>query len=275
MLNLLLAILSSSLVALVMRWSERHGKDRVAMLAMNYVACTALAACFTPFGGAPMQGTTLGLGVVNGLLYLGSFLMLQWCVSRSGVILSSTFMKLGVLVPTIMSVVIFGETPKAAQVIGFALTIAAIVMMNLSGERGGHMTGLGGLILLLLAGGVTDGMSKVYETVGDTAQSGVFLLLTFGVALIACTVLMFARKQRPTRHDLLDGLLIGIPNYFSARFLLASLSEVPAVVAYPTFSVATIAVVSLVAIFAFRERLKARQWAALTVIAAALILLNV
>lgn len=276
MLNLLLAILSSALVSVGMRLSERHGKGRVPMLAVNYVVCTIMAAVLSGMGGdlGPGAGPAIGLGVISGVLYLGSFVLLQWCVGRSGVILSAAFMKLGVLVPTVMAIVVFNEAPRAAQLIGIALTAAAILLMNMQG-RGERVRGLGGLLILLVAGGMTDGMSKIYEATGAAGWKGVFLLVTFGVALVLCIALAAVKKQKLTRHDWLDGLLIGIPNYFSALFLLRSLSEVPAVAAYPTYSVATIAAVSLAGVALFRERLTRRQWLAMGVIAAALILLNI
>ena len=274
MLNLILAIASSALVAVMMRASERHGKGRTAMLAVNYLICTGLAACFTTLGQAEGVGTAVLLGAVSGVLYLGSFLMLQWCVGRSGVIMSSTFMKLGVLVSALMSVVFFGETPRVTQLLGLVLTVAAITMMNLS-KGASRVTGLGGLVLLMVCGGITDGMSKVYEQLGAPEWQGVFLLVTFAVALVLCVGLTALRHEKPTKYDLMDGALIGIPNYFSALFLLQALDTVPAVVAFPTYSVATIAVVSLVGVAAFRERLTARQWTAMGVIAAALVLLNV
>ena len=69
-------------------------------------------------------------------------------------------------------------------------------------------------------------------------------------------------------------MLLGIPNYYSARFLLKALGSIPAVVAYPTCSVATIAVVSLAGIFLFRERITKKQVFAMCIIVVALVLLN-
>ena len=109
----------------------------------------------------------------------------------------------------------------------------------------------------------------------DTALKDQFLLYTFGTALILCTVLCVVKKQRFTWQDALWGLALGIPNYFSARFLLLSLGSVPAVVAYPTFSVGTIVAVTAVGMLCFRERLTPRKWIALGVILTALILLNI
>ena len=85
---------------------------------------------------------------------------------------------------------------------------------------------------------------------------------------------MLIKKEKPGKNELLFGALIGIPNFFSSKFLLGALGTVPAVVVYPTFSVATILLVTLTGVVVFRERLSGKQWIALGVILAALVLLN-
>ena len=86
---------------------------------------------------------------------------------------------------------------------------------------------------------------------------------------------MLYKREKICKGDLLYGLLIGIPNYFSARFLLLSLETVDAVVAYPTYSVGTIIVVSFVGMIFFREKLNRKQLFAIALILLSLILLNI
>ena len=111
MIYLLLAIISSALVSIVMRTSTNKVKGNIAMLVTNYLVCTLLAAAFAGFGNlfpaADGFGNALGLGAVNGVLYLASFVLFQVNVKRNGVVLSSTFMKLGLLVPMVLSVFLF------------------------------------------------------------------------------------------------------------------------------------------------------------------------
>ena len=278
MIYLLLAIISSALVSLVMRLSTDKVKGNIAMLVVNYIVCTCLAAGFAGFGELVPEnqgvGRTLGLGAVNGVLYLASFVLFQMNVKRNGVVLASTFMKLGLLVPMVLSVFLFGEIPGVVQIIGFALAIIAILMINLEKDSGGKGFKFG-LVLLLLCGGMADAMSKVFEEVGNASHSQQFLLYTFAVAFILCICFMAYKKQKIGRGEIVFGALIGIPNFFSAKFLLKSLESVDAVIAYPTFSVATILVVTLVGVMAFKEKLGKRQWCALGIILAALVLLNV
>lgn len=276
MLYLILAILSSAAVSLLMRFASRRGSS-MSLLACNYVMCTLLSLLFT--GGAavdpaaPGLPLTLGLGVVNGALYLGGFVLLQWNVGRSGVVLPATFMKLGVLVPTILAITVFRETPRVTQLLGVAAAVAAILLLHEPGQDRGK-AGLGGLILLMLCGGTADAMSKVYEQYGSPLLRNQFLLYTFLSALVMCLALCLIRRERITLADVGMGLMLGVPNYLSSRFLLLSLSSLPGVVAYPFFSVGTILMVAAAGMLLFREYPGRRKLLALSVILLSLVLLN-
>lgn len=117
MLSLILAIASSALVSITMRLSGPKAKNGTAMLCVNYLMCLGLS--WADGGFAPLLpqeeklGLTLALGVLNGVLYLLGFVLLQRSIPKNGVVLSSTFMKLGLLVSILVSIVFFGELPSA------------------------------------------------------------------------------------------------------------------------------------------------------------------
>ena len=277
MIYLLLAILSSALVSVVMRLSSDKVRHNLGMLTVNYMMCVAVAACYTGLNRLFLAGEetakALGMGVVHGMLYLLSFVLFQNSVKKNGMVLSATFMKLGLLVPILLSLFLFGERPGVLQFIGFCIAIGAIIINNWSKDTT-QMRMSAGLILLLIAGGAGDAMAKVYEQWGSQTLAPQFLFYTFLSACILCAVLMLRKGQRVGTQEWLYGLLIGVPNFFSARFLLLALEDVPAVIAYPSYSVATLLVVTLTGVLLFRERLQLRQWLALGLILAALVLLN-
>ena len=278
MIDLALAVLCSSLVALVMRLSEGRVKGRVSMLAMNNASCLVVAGVMMGFGSivpkAEGLGRTAAMGVFNGALYLANFLLLQLNVRKNGVVLSSIFMRLGLLVSMALSICVFGERPGTMQIAGFAIAVIAIVLISMEKERT-QMEFRVGLIILLLCGGCTDSMAKVFEELGNSELSAQFLFYTFGAAMILSLILMLCRKEKPGLREAGFGLLLGVPNYFSAHFLLMALKDIPAVIVYPTVSVATIVVVSLAGVGFFRERLGRRQWIAIGAILVALVFLNI
>jgi drug/metabolite transporter (DMT)-like permease len=280
MIYLILAVLSSTLVSLVIRIGGKYTDRNLAMLSANYLVCIVLACVYTGFGKVLIhtEGTTLsiGLGAINGFLYLAGFALLQINTRKNGVVMSSTFMRLGVLVPTVLSVLIFGEKPELLQVIGFVIALIAIIGISTDGGASDTVIEFkAGLILILLAGGSADAMSKVYDEVGSAELSNQYLVYTFIFALLFCLVLMLAKKQKIGRTEILFGALLSIPNYYSARFLLKAVGQVPAVVAYPTYSVGTIIATSIVGICLFHETINRRQKVALVGILIALVLLNI
>ena len=278
---LLLAILCSSSVSIAMRLGTDKVKNNYGMLSMNYLACMLLGVFNSGFGKLLPMGESgfaacLGLGLLQGFIYLVAFVLMQRNIQRSGVVLASVFMKLGLLVPMLLSVLCFGEVPGAVQILGFALAVIAIIMINLNGgdSRDGRRAGLG-LVLLLLAGGSADSMSKVYEELGSAALKDQFLLYTFLFALVLCLVLTKAKGQRIGRNELIYGFLVGVPNYYSSHFILRALERLEAVIVYPSFSVGTLLAVTLAGVLFFRERLRRLQWVAVALILVALVLLNI
>lgn len=203
MIYLILAVTSSMLVSVIMRVSEKYIHNNITMLASNYLMCSVLAAiCTGTWNLFPVSAEgfpfSVGLGLISGLFYMGSFMLLQWNVKTNGIVLSSMFMKLGVMVPTLMAILVFGEVPKAVQVIGMIVALAAILLINLEKGSGKAASSLG-LVLLLVAGGATDAMSKVYEELGVSALKNHFLLYTFMMAFALCVVVCLVKKQGVTK----------------------------------------------------------------------------
>ena len=117
-------------------------------------------------------------------------------------------------------------------------------------------------------------MSNIFEKLGPDSGKDGFLLLTFFTAFVITIAIVILGKKKLCKADILFGLLVGVPNYFSARFLLASLGSLEAVIVYPTYSVGTMVVVTIVGVIAFREKISKQKGLALGLIAVAIALLN-
>lgn len=275
---LLLAIFCSAMISITMRLSSGKVKGHFSMLAANYLVCGILGAVYADFSLLTTQtdgiGLTLGLALANGAMLLGGLILLQVSTRKNGVVLSSLFMKLGLLVPFAASILFFHEMPTWLQVAGFCLAVGAIVVFNLKKDSANNRFGMSLILLLLLNGGV-DTAIKTFEELGPAALSDHFLCLSFSVAFVLCMGLVLAKRERPDGSALLYGAVIGIVNFFSSKFVLGALTQIPAVVLFPTYSVATMLVVTLCGVVFFKERLTARQWLAFAGVIGALVMLNI
>ena len=283
MVYLILAGLSSAFIHVAMRLGTGGNRPRYSLLAVNYAVCTLSALLFSlgdrGAEAAPgAAGTALLLGGITGVLFLCSFLMLQYNILKNGLTLSGVFSKLGVVVPTVLGFLLFGEQAGPARIAGIAVTAAAVALFAGGKESAARTAagagGIGALLLLLFANGMADGMSKFYSAYGDEALSGRYLVYVFSTALVLCVLLCAAKKERPVKRDVLFGLLLGIPNVLCSRFLLLALSHVPASAAYPLFSCGTVLLTALFGRVCFGERLSGRQGIALAMVIPAVVLLN-
>ena len=275
--SLILAILSSVLISLIMRFSSEKVTNNVSMLSMNYLTCMIFGAFYSGTGNLvpqdPALPWVLAVGAFNGALYLGGFIVFQASVRKNGMVLSALFMKLGLLVPMVLSIFLFREIPGGAQIVGFALALGAIILMNLQKNMAVSGSALV-LLSVLILGGSADAMSKVFEELGPGHLSQQFLMYTFASAFLLSLLVVLVKKQRFGKWEIFFGVLIGIPNFFSAKFLLGALTYLDAVIVYPTYSVASLLVITLAGILLFREKLTVRQWIGLGIILPALVLLN-
>lgn len=278
MLYLLLAIASSTLVSVAMRLSKNHIQNNMGMFIANYSACVILSRLF--MGGTQLLTTEAGIamaviqGIFSGFLYLASLFLMERNMRHNGIVLTSAFSKLGVLVPTLMAILVFRERPELMQLGGMAVALCAIGLIYF--EKGAFAQGSrkGLLLATLFVSGLTDAMANIYDKTGSALFKDHYLFYTFFAALMFAVLVNVKNRGKITGKEIGFGVLIGIPNYFSARFLLLALGSVPAVITYPVYSVATIVAISLSGLLFFKESISKRKAFALLLVIAALILLN-
>lgn len=280
MFYLLLAIASSAMVSVCMRLSERYVANTMAMFTANYAVCLAMSRFYmgairilTPEKG---MAKAIVLGIVSGLLYLVCFALLRQSIHCNGVVLSSASMKLGaVLIPVIAAVLLFHERMEWTQLVGAALAAAAILLINIEKEDVGQGSKKLWLVVLLLVNGLTDTMANIYDKTGAASLKNHYLFYTFLAALALAFAATLLKREKVKPADICCGLLIGIPNYYSARFILLALGSVPAVVVYPVYSVGTIVTITMAGLSIFHEKLSRQKKGALLLILAALVMLNI
>lgn len=280
MFALLMRIASSTAITLIMRFSDKKTSNNMAMFMANYAVCSCLSYYYMTgagtqvFQNAEGIGFTIGIGLISGIWYLAAFLFMQWNMRENGVVLSSTFNRLGVLVPTIMAMTVFKESPKMIQIIGIVIALVAIVLMQFEkgGDQGGNKKIW--LVVMLLSSGFCDSLTNVYDKLGNPILKDNYLLYTFFVALISAVILTIRERNKISKWDLIFGFIIGVPNYYSSRFMFEALKTVPAMIAYPVSSVGTILAISVGSVVLFKEKVSNQKKFALVLVMAAMALLN-
>ncbi|WP_432666521.1 SMR family transporter [Wukongibacter baidiensis] len=301
MISLFSAIFCSSMIAVIFKFSEKKQSNRVAITTFNYIIACMISYLLLPqkkifstmlfysFGSEAKEVFANGsmfsneasaawaiiIGSITGCIYFSSFWLYQYSVNKNGAALSATFMKLGVLVPTILSIFFFKEIPTALQLLGILMAVAGILIINLSVEKNIVQNLKIDLLFLFILGGLGDFNSKMYQSFGQVEYKELYIFSLFITALIISTIILFIKNKKITRNDIIIGLLVGIPNQLTAYFLVRSLNSLKASIAFPIFSTGTILLVNIINITLFKEKLSKSQNVAIGVIMLSLIFLNI
>ena len=277
---LICSIFIGAMISIVMRLSQGKVTSKLSMFAVNYITCALLSwmlmGFVNPFPKTEGIMPTIGMGTFNGTFYMLALVLSQYNIARNGVVLSSVFSKMGgLLIPLLVSILIFGESPTVLQFIGFVLSVISIFVLNYQKDA----DGVGGkftlsLFALLVAEGCAGIMAKVFNETGNPVLASHFLFYTFVIAFLLCVIVIVAKHEGLGLSEFVYGLMIGVPNFLGARFVLRALETVPAVVVYPSRSVGTIVVITIVGTVLFKERLSRQQFVAMGVILVSLVLLN-
>lgn len=258
-----------------MKLSNKYVENEMVMFTANYIICFILALLTSNQDiGLFCSQTTMILGAMSGVLYLTSFMLMKFNMKENGVVMTSTFMKLGVLIPTLIAIVLFKEVITINKSIGIILGIIAIIIFYY--EKDAYLKGnKKWLIALLIGGGICDAMATIFEHYGQSNQEAQYLFITFLIASLCALSYAYKRKEQVKMKDLLAGIMIGIPNFFSSKFLLGALAYLDAIVVYPTYSIVTLVVIALFGVILFKEKLNIQKIIAFLLVIIAILLLNV
>jgi len=163
-------------------------------------------------------------------------------------------------------------------VTGFALAVVAIYLFSWKGKHD-QAVSKGSDIFFLLAlfflMGSGDFSLKVFEQLYPPAYLMNFVFLVFFFASVLTLFLVMIRRVRIHRRIVTGGIILGIPNFAAAFFILKVLQEFPGTIAFPLNNIGIIILSTMVGRMFWREELHRRTVIALVFSVLAVILLNV
>ena len=286
MIYLAFAILSSSCMAIALKIFHTQQGNRYGIILGNYIICILLSWFMLPDHKPVFHWNmeTILCGILGGFFFVLGLVLMQRSIEKNGAILTTAFSKLGIMIPTLLSILIFGERPSARQTAGILLAAAALICIYSKDEESERLPQVRSfspilLILVMFGNGGGDFLAKIFERIGDRSQDTLYFFILFVTAALLTTILVIHEYRKTGKKVLLQdffaGGFVGIPNYFSSILLLAALVRLPAVMVYPGFSIGTILLVAVFSSAVLRERMTKRSKAGLLLIMIALVLLNV
>lgn len=286
MLYLALSILFSSLIFVIFKLFSVYKVDTLYAIIINYMVAFVVGVLFYEGDVAPNeipQKSWFWGTLLLGCLFIVVFNLMAATAQRVGVSVASVATKMSLVVPVLFGVLVYREQLSLLQVVGIILALAAVYFASAKGKS---MTlGRSSLwlpVLVFLGSGIIDTSLKyVQETHIKADEFPLFSATVFGsaamVGVLLLTVKSFKTPLNMGLRDILGGIALGIPNYFSIYYLLHALQH-PNLSSAAVFTINNVAIVmcsTLLGIALFKEHISPKNWGgiALAVISIVLVAL--
>lgn len=272
MIYLLLSVLASSLIFVIFKLFGKYRVNILQAIIVNYfVACSVGFFGFLESAAiAEVPGRSWFPGVLFlGVLFIVVFNLAALTTQKSGMSVVAVATKMSVTIPVLFGIFYYGEGTGFLKILGFVLALAAVYLSSLK-KREGITIKTENLLfpaLVFLGSGVIDTSIKFLEDAYVSEDEvALFSSSIFAVAgIIGIGVLSFQGirgKLRIKGRNILGGIALGIPNYFSIYFLVLALRSggFDSSTIFIINNVAIVLLSTLLGIAFFRERLLLKNW---------------
>ena len=228
---LVISVLLNALLGVIFRCFTMYKINNFPAIVVNYIVCFAIGAVVTNGDvlnpdSLPQEWIPVLLGL--GLVFIVSFNFIATTVQTFGITVASLVQKMSVLLVVIFAIVYYHEALTSQRMLG--LVVGFISIFLITGKPKKSSIGAGAsylmvfpIIIFLLGGGIDSTfvyISKVGLTAGRESHFAAYLFGTAGAfGLLALLYTMIFNGRKLLWKDILAGVALGIPNFFSVYFI--------------------------------------------------------
>lgn len=264
MIYLLLSIVVSTSLFVIFKYFDIYKIDTLKAIIVNYlVAFTmgfVLAEIDISLTELPAQEWFFG-AMILGAMFVSVFFVIALTAQRNGMSVVSVAGKMSVVIPIIFGVILYDESLSVMKVIGIVLAIVAVYLASVKNDLKKHeKAGLLLPVILFLGSGAIDTTLKYVEiNFVKENEVAVFSGSLFGfAAFFGLIILLFQtiKKREPFGlKNLIAGIVLGIPNYYSIVFLIKALQTkgIESSTLFTINNVGIVVVSTLIGLLMFKE----------------------
>ena len=294
MLHFTLTVLLTVSLYLLMRAFPRYGVQPLHAVLFNYFSCVGMGLLFagpeSSFSTLDWTSTgtlfTLGLGVV----FVTSFLLIGQTTQQSGVTTASLSSNLSLVIPVLFGLFVFKNSNKNFTIfnyLGLAFAVVAVALSAVKKSDNNKATAANNplvwilpLLLFFVNGFSNVLINYISSTFYQPTQSAFLTTIActgasvFAMLVLGFRVLFYAEKV--SVRSIFGGLFLGVLNFLSFYFLLATLADFgnSAAFVFPIYNILCILVSSLLAFLLFGETLQPLNKAGLALAVLAIVLIS-
>lgn len=267
MIYLIFSVIGSSLLYVIFKLFERYNINNVQAITVNYFSALALGLLYSEVDVTIRE--VISAPWIYGALFLGLLFILVFYVmaltsQKNGLSVTSVASKMSVVIPVSFGLIVYNESIGLLKIIGIVLALAAVYLTSVKSKNGFNIKSLLSPVLLFFGSGTIDTSLKFLETnYVKPEMIPIFSAAIFSFAAIFGILFLLFKKNTDWKlKNIIAGLILGIPNYYSVSFLLKALSSegLESSTVFTVNHVSILALSTLIGLIAFKEKMYLKNW---------------
>lgn len=285
MFYLLAVILLNTVLYAFFKVFPRFKVDTLQAIVANYWVCVATGSIFLgyfPVNSVSITQAWFPWAMLMGAGFISIFNLVAYCTRVDGITTATIANKLSLVIPVLFSIFLYNEQSSAIKILGIVLAFPAVYLTTRIKGEGGKNQSLFWPALLFLGSGLLDTLVKfVEQRYLDTQQvQAEYTIYVFSTAALLGTTLVIilaaTKKIKLHPRNIIAGIVLGVPNYFSIYYLIRLLNSdyMQSSASIPVSNIGVVVTSSLVAMLIFREKTNKQRNIGLLLAIAAILLIS-
>jgi drug/metabolite transporter (DMT)-like permease len=231
MIPLILSIFSSTIIFVIFKYFKKFEIDTFQAIVFNYF--TAAIIGFGLYGYEWQQDTLVNIqwlpyAFLCAFLFIGLFFVMGKSSQVNGVASTSIAVKMSMAISLILMMIGYSEDLSMLKALGIILAFTGVFLVSSTDKKEKTTNGAAWMLLLLFIGsGALDfTLNYIQKSVLGTMTPSIFTAIGLGSAGVLGSIILIIRlvqhKTQIQLKNVLAGIVLGIPNYFSIYLLLLS-----------------------------------------------------
>lgn len=270
MIYLLLSILISSGLFVIFKLFGVYKIDTLKAIVVNYFVAFSLGFLLSDKQIAPSeifhQDWIYG-ALVLGALFVSVFFVMAKTAQVNGVSVASVAGKMSVVIPVFFGIFLYNEKLTFLKLSGIIIALVAVYLASVKKEtKIQDKKSLLFPVLLFLGSGAIDTLLKYIEiNYVPKEDVSIFSGTLFSIAALFGTCILLVKQLKEKTafgfKNIIAGIVLGVPNYFSILFLIKAL-QVEGFESSTLFTINNVGIVicsTIIGLLAFKEKLSVKN----------------
>ena len=261
---LLLSIVFSTFINLVFKWFSVFKVNKIQAILVNYLVCFSIGFILSgDFNLLKIIGSDwFKYCIILGSLFVAIFLSMAMTTEKYGVSVNAVSAKMSVIIPVLFAYVYNSERLTIQFVVGILLSLLSIYLITKKKQIIIPKKYIYLPIIVFLGSGTIDTSLKLLELnySNDISINTISYSIFLGAFLVGTTFYTIKNQfnfSNWSSRNIISGIILGIPNYFSIYFLLTAIKSFSLKSAF-VFGINNIGIVllsTLLSVIIFKEKL--------------------